>query len=225
MKVSFESCPEIIFIDGTYKLLMMPITVVLILVEDSNGSSEVAAVGLLSSEEKSSYKWFLQSFYNQNPEACKKIKCAMSDKDVKERGVVSEVFPGIALHICRFHTLQIFKRYIFEKNLGCPLREECLKLLEKLVYSHSEENYMLIYEQLRNTAPQEIMSYFDKNWHSIRVEWADYGMVDRNLGNLTNNRLESMNRQLKDVIKKQNSLIDFLKFFFTWSSRIALKMT
>ena len=70
-----------------------------------------------------------------------------SDKDVKERGVVPQVFEGVALHICRFHTLKIFKRYIIGKNLGPSLREDCLKLLEKLVYSHFEENYMSIYQQ------------------------------------------------------------------------------
>ena len=86
MKKSFNSYPKIIFIDGTYKLLMMPLTVVIILVEDSNGFSEVAAVGLLSSEESSCYKWFLETFYNINPEACKKVRCVrvirMSKREV-----------------------------------------------------------------------------------------------------------------------------------------------
>lgn len=216
MQDIFRMYPEILFIDGTYKLLNIDMTVVILLVEDGNGFSEVVGVGILLGEDKENYKWMLEEFRKNNEEASQKVECIMSDKDIKERGVLSEVFPGTPLHICRFHTLQIFNRYLLGKNLTNEVRNKCRELLRKLVYSHSEENYFEIYTEFCKEAPQIITDYFVQNWHDIRNQWTDYGMTSKNLGNLTNNRLESLNGKLKAMIKKLNSLLDFEIGFFKW---------
>jgi len=89
MKASFRSYPEIVFIDATYKLLNLQLPVYIILCEDSNGQSEVAAVCLLVTEDKSSMTWMLDAFKNLN-ECWSKIRVVMADKDVGERDAIKQ---------------------------------------------------------------------------------------------------------------------------------------
>ena len=47
MKKTFDAYPEILFIDATYKLLELRFPLYIILIEDGNGQSEIAAAFLL----------------------------------------------------------------------------------------------------------------------------------------------------------------------------------
>ena len=100
-----SSWPEIALIDGTYKLLAQDFTLMLLLVEDSNGLSEVAGVGLIVHEDHETFEWFLGFFKDENQYACTLIKCFMADKDLLERDVLKEMF-GVPVYICLFHTLK-----------------------------------------------------------------------------------------------------------------------
>ena len=70
-----SSWPEIVLIDGTYKLLAQDFTLMLLLGEDSNGLSEVAGVALIMHENRETFEWFLGCF----KDACTLIKCFMAD--------------------------------------------------------------------------------------------------------------------------------------------------
>lgn len=52
MKYNFEAYPEIVLLDGAYKLLNFGSVVYLFIIEDSIGSSEIIAVGSLVGEIK-----------------------------------------------------------------------------------------------------------------------------------------------------------------------------
>lgn len=54
MKQIFSSYPELICIDATYKLLELRFPVYIMLVEDGNGQSEIAAAFLLMEETEQS---------------------------------------------------------------------------------------------------------------------------------------------------------------------------
>jgi len=63
MKNNFAAFPEIVFLDGTYKLLNFNGVVYLFLVEDSVESSEIAGVGILVVGSKTIYiDWLISSF-------------------------------------------------------------------------------------------------------------------------------------------------------------------
>ena len=66
MKEDFQSYPEIIFIDATYKLTESRLLVYIFLVEDFMGESEIAGVGLLVSENAESLRWLLNAFKENN---------------------------------------------------------------------------------------------------------------------------------------------------------------
>lgn len=196
MQKSFASFPELVCIDGTYKLLKLHLTVVLLIVIDGSGNSEVIGVGLLAAETYENYMQLIQALKKHNYDSCMKIQCFMSDKDATERRVLSEVFPNISLQICRFHVLQIFKRTLASMSLN-KSKKQCLEILEKLVYANSQEQYDIYKEQLRKSATNQLWSYFNDNWDNIRNQWSSYGMTETNFDNLTNNRLESLNQKFK----------------------------
>ncbi|OXU16384.1 hypothetical protein TSAR_012090, partial [Trichomalopsis sarcophagae] len=68
----------------------------------------------------------------------------MSDKDTTKRGVLEKIFVDVPLYICRFHTMQIFRR----RTLNLKNKTECLEILQALVYSESAENYDYYYNKL-----------------------------------------------------------------------------
>lgn len=191
-------------------ILKTRLTVMLFVVEDSNGSTEVVGVGLLAYEARQTFEWFLQAFKDANTEACSRIRSIMGDKDLLKRDVLKEIFLGVPVYICRFHTLRTFKRGISTKIAGTK-KVECLKLLERMVYSSSEEEYNKLYAQFREIAPDQVLHYFvKKNWHEIREDWTAYSMTNGNLKNMTNNRLESMNEKIKQVVQKSCSSVEFI---------------
>lgn len=113
MKASMKAWPEVVFIDGTYKLLKSDLTVMLLAVEDSVGATEIVGVGLLLNEDAKSMRWFLDMFEKDHESACTRIKCFMSDKDRNMRAEINLVFGNdIIMYLCLFHTLQTFNREI-----------------------------------------------------------------------------------------------------------------
>lgn len=72
---------KIIFVDATYKLLSIKAAVYLIVVEDSNGTSEIVAVCILMYEDRHSVTWFFETFKSLN-DLWSEIKIVMADKDM-----------------------------------------------------------------------------------------------------------------------------------------------
>lgn len=40
--------------------------------------------------------------------------------------------------------------------------------LSKMAYSHTEEDYLSVYDEFLKIAPLSVLRYFDANWHEIR---------------------------------------------------------
>lgn len=192
----------------------MPLYVLLI--EDGNGLSEVAAIGLLANEQQETLSWFFEMFKKHNP-ASSQTKTFMTDKDMKERSVINLLFPNARLVICLFHTLRTFNREISCEKLGVTPaeRDSSKKYCEALCYAKTEVHYQNIYSNFIKECPTQVVNYYTKNWHEIRTQWAR-GLVynSGNFCNTTNNRLESFNTKLKSVIPLFSELSEFFKNLF-----------
>lgn len=137
----------------------------------------------------------------------------MADKDMKERTIIKECFPQSALLICLFHVMRTFKREVICDKTGILPGQKilCLELLQKLAYASSEQHYNEVYLELVQDAPQTVVRYYNDNWHSIRSEWVlGIKFVAGSFLNSTNNRLESLNGKLKQVIKRYSTLEEFV---------------
>jgi len=121
--------------DATYKLVDMRIPLYVLLIEDGNGQSEIAALGLLVNEQRETLQWFFNKFKECNP-ACSNTRVFITDKDLKERSVIKSLFPTSRLVICLFHTLCTFNREITCEKLGImpDERDNSKKFIEQLCY-------------------------------------------------------------------------------------------
>ena len=77
-----------------------------------------------------------------------------------------------------------------------------------------------MYEFLKDNCPRKVVEYFNENWHVIKSEWVlGLKAACGSFLNFTNNRLESINGKLKQVINFHSSLEEFVvKFFVILSS-------
>lgn len=168
MKQVFSAYPELICIDATYKLLELRFPLYIIMVEDGNGCSEVAAAFLLLEETEESLQKVMNVFKERNPD-WSSVRVIMTDKDLTERDVLAHSFPNSDLQICLFHTFRTFRREVSMEKFGISSgqRNLCLELLQQLAYSTSETHT----PDLRRMPPQRHSSIFDDNWHSIWKQW------------------------------------------------------
>lgn len=217
MQRAMAAWPEIIFLDGTYKLFNLRFTLVLLQALSGTGRAEIVGVTIAASEERVTLKWIATTFKNLHGDSCSGMRCMMTDKDLTERNAFKEVFPDVIFYLCIFHTLKTFKKTVKNFNLNKETETRCLLILEKLVKSRTKDEYDESYAQLLSKeTPECVISYFNSNWHGNNEEWAVHNMKYGNYGQLTNNAIEATNRQIKAVCHRSATLLNFARFFFEY---------
>lgn len=201
MRKAVKMWPEIILLDGTYKLTIFGLTVMFIVIENSDGESIVVGVALVITEDRETFEWFLSCFKKENEEGLRGNRCFMADKDLLQREVLNKVFPNKPVYICRFHALQIFRREMKTEEMGITKdeKEEILGILQDIAYCKSQLDYDELYAKFCLVAPEKPRKYYNDNWDPIKEEWVYHFMKEGNLMNDTNNRLEGLNSSVKRV--------------------------
>ena len=181
--------------------------------EDGNGTSHIVAAFLLQHEDSESLQKMVQLFKDRNPDWTK-IEVVITDKDMGERNVFKEEMPQIDLQICLFHALRTFSRELTIDKMGITAGERTtlLQITEELAYAHSETYYNTKYQEFCEICPNDrVKSYYNNNWHNIRSEWVQgLKSTQFNLGENTNNRLESYFAKLKDIVTHKVPIRDFI---------------
>ena len=140
------------------------------------------------------------------------VRVIMGDNDFNEREVFVQTYPGATMSICLYHALRTFRREIKTDKLGITSGEKilALELLTKLAYAHTNEEHDQLLAQLLSTSPRSVRTYFEHNWHPLRIQWT---MVEKlssgDFLNNTNNRLESLNHKVTSVVARYLTLEDF----------------
>ena len=211
MMTTFNTFPELIIADRTHKVNELRMPLMLLVVVDGNGETEIVAIFVLVSEEKNLLSRMLTIFKEKNARWTE-TKVVLTDKDMVERQVFGELLPAAKLQICLFHTLRTFKRQITTEKMGISLQERStvLEILQDMAYSYSETIYQQRYEDLKQNEIPSVQDYFDSNWHDIRSEWVE-GLKHKHfsLSVRTTNRLESTFQKIKSVIKGHMTILEF----------------
>ena len=158
----------------------------------------------------------IETFQQKNP-AIMRTRIIMADKDINERETIKNTLPHLKVLICLFHTLRTFRREVTTDSMRITTgqREASLEFILKMAYAKTETEYTGIYDQFASIVPKKVLDYFDENWHTIKEEWVlGFKFSTGNFLNTTNNRLESINGKLKQVITKYSSLEFFIEQFF-----------
>lgn len=213
MKKSFELYPEILLCDATYKLnnLRMPLYIFLII--NGNGNGEIAATFLLANENTQNIMEMIKIFKKFNERWCD-ISTIFTDKDFKERKAFKTEFPNATLLLCLFHTLKTFRTTITceKMNITSAQRAECLKALQRIVFSTNNDAYTHNYNKLVALNCDKVIQYFNDNWHANRNEWVKGFIKNSFTFNIaTTNHLESINQKIKQVVIRNSNLAVFYK--------------
>ncbi|OXU17031.1 hypothetical protein TSAR_001788 [Trichomalopsis sarcophagae] len=117
IQLKLRAWGETIYFDGTYKLIMHSLIVLIFLVEDGNFLTEIVGVGIVRREDQDTMDWIMSSFKKHHHNNFQIIKYFMSDKNQTQRQAVKKICPNIVLLICLYHTIQIWKRQLSKMNL------------------------------------------------------------------------------------------------------------
>lgn len=211
MRLLFESYPELLLLDATYKLNDLRLPLYVMLAVDGNGESVIVALWIVTSEGRETLASMIQ-FFKQHNAKWIQTSVIMTDKDMTERDVLHAEFPSASLLLCLFHTLRSFGREITtaKMNISPSERMMVLDLLQKIAYTRSEQQYDSFYQDLLDTRLPKVVEYYNKNWHVCRHEWVPGLQQCTNYLQRTNNRVESINQKLKQVIKHHSSMDEFV---------------
>ena len=128
--------------------------------------------------------------------------------------MVKSELPQIHLQICLYHVMRTFSREVSVEKLGITSGEKqtILELLQKIAYAKSTDDYEMQYNHLVSVMPPRVASYYNKQWHNIKEEWVE-GLKKKsmNLGERTNNRIESFFGKLKSCVNYRNTLQELLQ--------------
>ncbi|XP_039300754.1 uncharacterized protein LOC120356037 [Nilaparvata lugens] len=212
MQRTYSTYPEILFVDAIYKVSNLRIPLYILIVEDGNGNSEIVALMLLASEDALTIDKMVEVFKKHNP-AWENTVTIMTDKDFQERKSFKNGFQRAEMLICLFHTLRSFKREINCEKMGISSGERVLyqEYAQKLTYSKNEDEYNSIYDEIKRLKLIKFIDYFEKNWHPIKEEWVPALQTAVSFGNRTNNRLESINSKVMQVVQRHSRLPDLFK--------------
>ncbi|XP_052130943.1 uncharacterized protein LOC127751432 [Frankliniella occidentalis] len=209
MGKTFEKYSDVLIADSTYCTNKYDMPLMVFLCLDAYGNGRVVGYCLLRDESKENVKNAVDAFCKSHPTAQGNVKTVLVDKDYNEREAIRQYFPNAIIHICLFHTLQIFNRQTKDE---CD-RENLRVILEGLAYCSTKECYFELYDKLKCVASKNFFKYFNDNWHNCRECWT---MFDRDLslncGQTTTNMAESHNQKIKAILKKKRpSMVELLR--------------
>jgi len=107
MKKQFEAYGDVLIFDATYKVNNRNMPLLLPLVIDSNGDSQIVALFLVVNEETATMDGMLGHFASKND--CTHVKCLMVDKDLHAIACLQHICPNSQVNLCLFHCLHTFR--------------------------------------------------------------------------------------------------------------------
>jgi hypothetical protein len=215
MKSVFARFPEVILADTTHNTNINEMPFYALMCVDGNGLSHIVCGFLVYTENELTLK--KMSIFKERNDHYVYMKVIITDKDMRERKVFKDLFPQVEMQICFFHVLCTFSREFTIDKMGITIGERTTLLVkaEVLAYAKDEPDYEEKYADFCSICPHDrVKQYFNK-WHSIKRQWVEgLKKPQFNLGESTNNRLESFFQKLKTLVKVRLSMPNFFFFCF-----------
>ncbi|XP_049524246.1 zinc finger SWIM domain-containing protein 1-like [Dermacentor silvarum] len=210
MREILEKYPEILFIDGTYKVNIEGYILYSILIEDGGGRGRPVCYAFLRNETTEIVQAMFAKFADFNPFVVSACRVVMIDKDMNELRILTKILPNSEILLCTWHVLHCFQQKVNEK--ARLQRDQLLPLLKKIVYSFTVQDYLDRLAELEAMASKDFISYYMQNWHSCKEMWVHaYRQKLPTFGNNTNNRIESHNQKIKSYLTSSMHLVQAIE--------------
>jgi len=209
---------DIVYMDTTYNVLQNNMLLSCLLVRTPAKSAVVGYVCawlIHSSETAQDYKKFLEIVQLSVPKW--KPKTFRIDFSQALRSAVNEVYPCASISYCYFHLMQSAKKKLKELNIEKETQIIVIQGISDLYLSknltefqaHQASFTKLCLEQLQQA---NFYNYFFKNYLKDTARfpkslWASYQLSDSM--DCTNNLLERRNREIKNLIGRNLSELNF----------------
>ncbi|XP_064101843.1 uncharacterized protein LOC135212403 [Macrobrachium nipponense] len=220
MKEALVKFPEVLLLDGTYRINNTKMPLYTFMVEYGYGCSIPVGHFFVANENMETIAAGFESLKKSvGVKILSQNQVFLVDKDFTEIGLVRKYFPESAIHLCLFHVFKTFRSET-TKILG-KNRNEITELVEKIVYCSTEETYEELYAQLLVKTTSQFEEYLKKkNWHECRHMWVSaWRKKTVTFGNRTTNRLESFHHKLKEVMKSMQSVAECVRGLVRFSNR------
>jgi len=140
----------LLLIDATYKLNILNLTVLLQLIVDGHGESEIVSVFLLTSEDGQTISGLLDILKRHNP-AWNKIQTVLiSQKELSTSSII--------------HKSQKMSIILEQKNFA-------LEIIQKLAYKANIDEYKENPDALKDADIPPVYQYYMEWWDGIKEEW------------------------------------------------------
>ncbi|DBA02137.1 TPA: hypothetical protein N0F65_011204 [Lagenidium giganteum] len=127
--------------------------------------------------------------------------------------------------LCQYHVIAYLEGHVSERFVGTvEQRAELKDIFGLLVKAPTKQKFdeaeTLLLERCGGLQAHPLYAYYDTIWRSIKEEWAAHLRSDvQNLGNHTNNRIESKWRKVEDLLGPKvtiNEAIATLAMLQSW---------
>jgi len=204
MKQMVANFPEVVLLDATYRTNKLKMPLFVFMVVDGFGSSNVAAYCYVANEQQTVVTDMVKTFVEFN-DVTASTKCVIVDKDICEINAVREAFTSEPrIQLCEFHVKRAFKVAIGNSSHTGDEKAKLNSILAAMLRAADKTSYCDEKAEFERVANADMCSYFHNN---CREMWVRY-LCDQhmNLGNNTNNRVESHNSKIKAVLRNSDDL-------------------
>ena len=193
--------------DATYGTNKLKIPLFVFMVVDGFGISHIAAYCFVSKEQQQVVSGMVKTFVACNPETFN-TKCIIVDKDFGEINAVKDNFPAPpSIQLCEFHVQKPFKTAVGNSQASEHGKKVLRTLLSNMLHAKDDNAYLDEKAEYDRIASEDMKSYFATNWDNCKDMWVRYRCdTFLNLGNNTNNRVESYNEKIKGILNNNDKL-------------------
>lgn len=211
MQRAFESFPEVLLLDATYRTNKLKMPLFVFLVQDGCGASQVVGYAFVASEQYHVLSKLLETFVKENPSS-QETQVVVVDKDFTAINAIRNTFTSApSVQLCQFHVVKAFG--VAAGRLGRSLEEKqkMICTFKEMLHAPTMEKFEEVKADFHRYASKEAVAYFDENWGSITEMWVRH-ICDREFtfGDNTTNRVESHNNLIKKVLKSSSKLHEAL---------------
>ena len=140
------------------------------------------------------------------------VKTVTIDKDINELHSAQKAMPNASVQLCKFHVTQSFAREIRKCGLDQSKHQKLTTTVSQMVFAKSDNMFKKARESFKENSPDSLMEYYEKKWSDSMQMWCAYHTNSYiNLGNSTNNRLESLTQKVKFVLDRYMSVAEVIR--------------
>nr|XP_050024996.1 uncharacterized protein LOC126519678 [Dermacentor andersoni] len=211
MQHAFQSFPEVLLLDATYKTNKLKMPLFVFLVQDGCGNSQVVAYAFVASEQYHNVSAVLDIFVRENS-STEQTKVVVVDKDFTAISAIRSAFSSKpAIQLCQFHVVKAFQTAANQLAKSADERKSIIRSFKEMLHAPTTAQFEEARMEFERYANKEALEYYKKNWDNIREMWVRH-LCDQEFtsGNNTTNRVEAHNGVIKTVLSSSTKLSEAL---------------